>query len=131
MKKLFLAIVLVLTIAVIAPKAEAQRFYSSPAVTSLVTVQSSATRLYGWYIYNPNASACSLDLFTAFPITLGTTVPVASLVIPPSSGANLWIPGGAPLPTPSTSNFFSWAAVTAAGGGTTCGTGMTVNLWYQ
>jgi hypothetical protein len=125
-KRFLLASILLFAIAAVAPHAEAQKSYTSTAVTTAVSVQTSLTHLYGWYIYNPNASACSLDLFNTATVTLGTTVPYASLVIPATSGANLWIPGGLVI-----TNALSVAAVTAAGGGTTCGTGMTVDLFYQ
>ena len=109
----------------VASLAHGQQIYRNAALTTTQVVQASQTNWYAYYVYNPNATACSLDLFTTVSPTLGTTVPKVSLVIPPTTGANLTIP---PTVFP---NAMSVAAVTAAGGGTTCSTGMTVNLWYQ
>lgn len=105
--------------------------FRNAAVTTAVTIKSVSGTVYGYYIYNPNASICSLDFFnaTSANVTLGTTVPVASLVIPASSGANL-----ASSPVGMFGGFYkamSVAAVTAAGGATPCGSGMTVNVFYQ
>ena len=105
--------------------AHGQQIYRNAALTSTAVVQAAQTNLYGYYIYNPNASACSLDFFTTATPTLGTTVPRLSLVIPATTGANLSFP---PLVFPTA---MSVAAVTAAGGASTCGTGMTVNLFFQ
>lgn len=131
MRKLSLALVALVAIAAAAPHAEAQNFFYKAALTSAVTVQgSSFARVYGYYISNTNASVCSLDIFTTFPVVLGTTVPVASFPIPATAAANIWIQGGAPVPNSGTGSL-SFAAVTAPGGGTPCGTGMTVDFWYQ
>ena len=103
--------------------------FTKPALTTTTNVKTSAGNVYGYYIYNPNASACSLDFFNvaSASVTLGTTVPVLSLVIPATAGANLYTAQSPLLPFSA----LSVAAVTAAAGGSTCGTGMTVNLWYQ
>jgi uncharacterized membrane protein YqgA involved in biofilm formation len=126
MKRLSLSLLL---FALLAAGLTAYPVFTNSALTSTTAVQSTTTDLYGWYIYNPNASACSLDFFNATTsnVTLGTTVPKLSLVIPATSGANLIFPN-------SIAHFqtaLSVAAVTAAGGSSTCSTGMTVNLFYQ
>jgi hypothetical protein len=99
--------------------------YRNGAVTTAVTVKSATGNLYAWFIYNPNASACSLDLFNTTSPTLGTTVPVLSLMVPPTSAANI-APGAAAWANFSTA--IGAAAVTSPGGASTCATGMTVDL---
>ena len=107
----------------------APSLYTKAAVTTATNVKTSQGNLFGYYIYNPNSSACSLDFFNAASasVTLGTTAPILSLVIPATSGANLFTPTN-PLVSFAA---LSVASVTAAGGGSTCSTGMTVNLFYQ
>jgi len=104
--------------------------FRNSAVTSAVTVQSTTTDVYGYYLYNPNASMCSLDFFnaTSANVTLGTTVPILSFPVPATSAVHFFVT------RTSVAHFqtaLSVAAVTAAGGGTTCSTGMVVNLDYQ
>lgn len=66
----------------------------SAASTNATSVKASAGQLYGYYIYNSNASARKV----AFHNTSGTPTAGASvffsLVIPPSSGANVAFPSG-------------------------------------
>lgn len=126
LRNLTLALAVLWVLGFTVPKAQAQQAFTRPALTATVVVQTSLTHFYGYYVYNPNASTCSLDLFSTATPTLGTTLPYASFVIPATGGANLWIPGGV-----VTGNALSVAAVTTPGGASTCGTGMTVNLWYQ
>jgi hypothetical protein len=97
------------------------------AVTTAVTVKGSSGFLYSWFLYNPNASVCYLQVFNTTTPTLGTTVPILSLPVPATSGAN--IPPGSLATAFNTA--ISVAATTTPTGSTTCTTGMTVNLWYQ
>src|SRR5712691_12463305 len=57
-------------------------FYNA-ALTTGATVKSSAGNLYGWDIYNPNASVCFLQVFNATQanVTLGTTAPLFSIEV--------------------------------------------------
>lgn len=122
-KKLF---VLVLLLGIFAQQALAYSVFRNAAVTTAVTIQGKLTTLRGFYILNTNASVCSVDLFNAVSgsVTLGTTVPQMSLVIPASQSIEL---SDMVVSFPSA---LSVAAVTAAGGGTTCTTGLVVNIWY-
>ena len=67
-------------------------FPASGSVNAVVTnlVQTPA-QLYGWYIYNSNASVAYCQIFNAIAanVTLGTTPPILSLGIPASGAANL------------------------------------------
>lgn len=100
---------------------------SGAAITTAVTVHSSNTYLYSWFIGNPNASDCYLQMFNTTTPTLGTTAPILSLRIPASQSAN--IPPGSLATQFSTA--LSVASTTTATGSTTCTSGMVVNLWYQ
>jgi hypothetical protein len=102
--------------------------YHNGAVTAATGVKSSAGNLYGWYIYNPNSSACYLEFFNTSSVTLGTTTPVFAFGIPATSAANV-PPGNIAETNFSTAIYI--AATTTDGGSTTCTTGMSVNLWYQ
>jgi hypothetical protein len=97
------------------------------AVTTAVTVKGSSGFLYSWFLYNPNSSVCYLQVFNTTTPTLGTTTPILSLPVPATSGAN--IPPGSLATAFNTA--IAVAATTTPTGGTTCTTGMTVNLWYQ
>ena len=101
--------------------------FRNAAVTSAVTVKTAGGNLYAWMIYNPNASACFLDFFNTTSPTLGTTVPVWTVAAPATAAANV-APGA--LPFVNFSAGISVASVTASGGASTCGTGMTVSLSF-
>lgn len=61
----------------------------SAATTNATNVKASAGQLYGWFVYNSNAAARKLVFHnTAGTPTAGASV-VFSIVIPPSSGANV------------------------------------------
>ena len=62
----------------------------SAASDNATVVKDSAGQLYGWYIYNSNASARKLAFHdTASAPTAGSEV-LFSIVIPPTSGANVF-----------------------------------------
>lgn len=105
---------------------------SGTSVTSVVSVKSSAGALYGWYLGNANTINCYLQIFNTASgsVTLGTTAPVMSLLIPATSTS----PGAANLTLTIPISFgtaISVASTTTATGATTTGCGQTVNLWYQ
>lgn len=54
-------------------------------------IKTSAGQVYGWFFYNPNTTVAYVQFFnlTAANVTLGTSVAVYSLPIPPTSGANV------------------------------------------
>lgn len=102
-------------------------------VTTAATVKSSGGNLLGWMITNGVATACWLQVFNAVSgsVTLGTTVPVLSIPLPLATGqATIQAPQTA-LILASFSTAMSVAATTTPNGSTTCGTGATVQLWFQ
>jgi hypothetical protein len=54
--------------------------------------KATAGQVFGWYIYNANAAARYVKFYnaTAANVTVGTTTPVLTLPIPPTSGANVF-----------------------------------------
>ena len=75
--------------------------FSNDGVSSaVVTVSDSASRLYGYYIFNADTGVAQyLNIFTddSAGVTLGTTVPLIHIGLPPLGAANLFIPGGIPM----------------------------------
>lgn len=101
----------------------------SAATTNATNIKASAGQLYGWYIYNSNASARKV----AFHNTSGTPTAGASvyfsLVIPASSGANVFSDIGIPFSTgiaitTTTGLADSDSAAVAAND-------LVINLWYS
>jgi hypothetical protein len=103
-------------------------FFSAGVTTAATVNSNSGAHYYGYDLYNPNASACYLQIFNTLTPTLGTTVPVNSILVPATSRASLTSPlsslgsttGGAPI---------SIAATTTPSGATTCVTGIVANMW--
>ena len=112
----------------LSPSGLAATPFHSGAVTTASGVKSSAGNLYGYHVYNPNASACYLEFFNTSSITLGSTTPVFAFGIAATTDAYI-APGSMALSYFSSVIYI--AAVTADGGSTTCSTGLSVNLWYQ
>jgi hypothetical protein len=64
---------------------------SSVGGTSAITLYSSPGQVYGWYFYNAGTNAGYIFFYdTGSAITVGTTTPYYVLVIPPTSGANVF-----------------------------------------
>jgi len=69
----------------------------SAATTNLTNIKASAAQLYGWYIYNSNAAARKVAFHdSASTPTAGAAI-YFSLVIPATSGANVFLPHGIPF----------------------------------
>lgn len=67
----------------------------SAATTNATAVKTSRGRVYGWYLYNANASVRYLKLYDkASAPTVGTDTPLMTIPIPPGSGANAFSPDG-------------------------------------
>jgi hypothetical protein len=66
------------------------------ASNNAALVKGSPGQVFGWYIYNSNASARKVVLYNAItnPPVPGTTAPKITLVIPASSGANVEFTNG-------------------------------------
>lgn len=90
-------------------------------------IKASAGQLYGYYIYNANASVVYVQVFNAASasVTLGTTAPDLSLGIPATSAANVEFTNGIAFGTAIT------IAITTTRSGST-GPGSTVdyNIFY-
>lgn len=96
---------------------------------SAQAIKASAGNLYGYYIYNPNASAAAFIQFyntASGSVTVGTTNPLFMLTIPAGSAANLMFP----YPV-SFSTAISWAATSTAGGNGALGTACDAVAWYK
>ena len=105
-----------------------QAFFSS-AVTNPVTVKLAGGNLYGYHLFNPNATTCYLQVFNVLApsVSLGTTQPVFSLPI----GTQPIAVGPSPLAFANFTAAISVAATTTPFGGVACATGMVVNLFYE
>ena len=83
----------------------------------------------GWFIYNPNTSTVYVQFFNAqaSAVTLGTTAPVYSLGIPPSSAANI-APGMVGLEHVTA---ISIAITTTRAGLTGPASTVDYNIWFK
>jgi hypothetical protein len=100
----------------------------SAATTNATVVKASAGQLYGWYIYNSNASARKLAFHNSSSSpTAGASI-FFTLVIPPTSGANVFSEIGIP--------FSSGIAITTVTGladsdnTAVAANDLVINLWY-
>lgn len=101
----------------------------STALTSTAQViKASAGQVYGYYIYNPNATAQFVHFYNtaAGSVTVGTTNPLFSLTIPATSAANLMGANGVTF----TNAGFSIAATATAGGNGAPSTALDAVIWY-
>jgi hypothetical protein len=91
-------------------------------------VKTSAGQVYGWYIYNPNASVAYVQFFnaTAANVTLGSTGPVYSIGIPATSAANVEFGNGIAHGTA-----ISIAVTTTRAGSTGTGSTVDFNIYYK
>ena len=92
-------------------------------------IKASAGNFYGYYIYNPNATATYVMLYNvaAASVTVGTTTPFMVFCIPATAGANL------SLATPITFTNAGWsiAAATTGGGNSAPATALEAMIWYK
>jgi hypothetical protein len=96
------------------------------ANTTAASCKASAGNVYGFSIYNPNASLCVMQVFNTSSITLGTTQELLDIPVLPTGGNNYaYI-----FPVNFSADIYV-ASTTAAHGATTCTTGMLVNLFYE
>lgn len=102
--------------------------YSGSIGATATSVKGSAGQVYGWYIYNSNASAVYVQVFNVVSgsVTLGTTSPTFSLGIPASSGANVSFDSGIAMGTAITV-----AVTTTRSGSTGPGSTVDLNIFYK
>ena len=100
----------------------------SAATTNLTNIKASAGQLYGWYIYNSNAAARKV----AFHNVSGTPTAGASiyftLVIPATSGANVFLPHGIPFSIGIAISTVTGLADTDTAA--VAANDLIINLWY-
>lgn len=98
------------------------------SITNTATaVKAAAGQVYGWYIYNPNASAVYVQFFNTATgsTTVGTTTPVYSIGIPATSGANVFNAIGI-----AHSTAITIAITTTRAGSTAPGSSVDYNVFY-
>lgn len=101
----------------------------STALTSTAqAVKASAGQVYGYYLYNPNATAQFVHFYNtaAGSVTVGTTNPQFTLTVPATSAANLMGANGIAF----TNAGFSIAATATAGGNGAPSTALDAVVWY-
>lgn len=103
-----------------------QKFYNAAASTTLIPVKQSRTNVYYLNLSNINTSNAFLQLFdTNDAVTLGTTVPSMTLLIPASGGYDAY------FPVPMTFNKgLLIACTTTFNGSTAPTTGIVTNIGY-
>lgn len=91
-------------------------------------VKATAGQIYGYYIYNPNATAHFVHFYdvAAGSVTVGTTVPLFTLTIPATSAANLMGTMGIAFGTA-----ISCSATSAAGTNGSPAVGLDAVVWYK
>jgi hypothetical protein len=101
---------------------------SSILVATAQAVKASAGKVYGYYLYNPEAAVTFVHFYNTASgsVTVGTTNPLFTLQIPPGSAANLIGEIGVTFGTAITI-----AATTTAGGNTAPATGVSATVFYK
>lgn len=107
-------------------------FTSGDTYTALTNtaqaIKASAGNLYGYYIYNPNATAAYVEIYNIAQasVTVGTSTATLVFCIPATSAANLMFP----VPIPFSNTGWSIAATTTGGGNTAPGTALECMVFY-
>lgn len=102
---------------------------SSILVATAQSVKGSAGKVYGYYLYNPEAAVTFVHFYNTASgsVTVGTTNPLFTLPVPAGSAANLGVNDiGITFGTAITI-----AATTTAGGNTAPATGVSAVIWYK
>lgn len=92
------------------------------------SIKGTAGQVYGWYIYNSNASVSYVQFYNVASgsVTPGTTGPTFSIGIPATSGANVHFNSGIAFGTAITI-----AITTTRSGGTSPGSTVDYNVFYK
>ena len=101
---------------------------SAILVATAQAAKAAAGKVYGYYAYNPESAVTFVHFYNTAQgsVTVGTTNPLFTLPIPPTSAANLMSEIGITFGTAITV-----AATTTAGGNTAPATGVSLTLWYK
>jgi hypothetical protein len=108
-------------------------FNSGDTYTALTNsaqvIKASAGQLYGYYIFNPNASAAYVMIYNiaAASVTVGTSTAQMVFCIPAGAGANLALPNGVEF----TNAGWSIAAATTGGGNSAPSTALEAMIFYK
>ena len=108
-------------------------FNSGDTYTALTStaqvIKASAGNLYGYYIYNPNATATYVLLYNiaAASVTVGTSTALMVFCIPATAAANLMMP----YPITFSNAGWSIAAATTGGGNSAPATALECMIWYK
>lgn len=100
------------------------------ALTSTAqAISAAAGQVYGWYIYNPNATAQFVQFYNtaAGSVTVGTTNPLFMLTIPATAAANVEFTNGIAF----SNTGFSIAATSTAGGNGAPSTALDAVVFYK
>jgi len=99
--------------------------FRDPAVlASVVTASAGPCNLGGYYIGNPNDAPIYLHFYdVAGSVTVGTTVPTLTILLPALAAANIEFANGIKF-----TNALKIAATTGVSGNTAPGTGLVTNL---
>jgi hypothetical protein len=111
------------------PTSGGYSFDSRTALTNtVVSAKASAGQLYGYFWYNPNATAAYIQVFNVASgsVTLGSTTPSYVITIPATSGANVEFSNGI-----AHSTAISYAATTAATNSTAPSSSLTGFMLYK
>jgi hypothetical protein len=103
-------------------------FYSGSINAAATTVKASAGQLYGYDLYNSNASAVYVQVFNKLigSVTLGTTVADMVIVLPAGGGRNVSYDSGIAMSTG-----ISFACTTTRGGLTSPAATVDVNFFFK
>ncbi len=97
--------------------------------TNATSVKASPGQLFGWYIYNSNAAARKVCFHnTAGTPTAGSAVMI-SLVIPPTSGANVF--GDIGIPFSSGIGLTTVTGLADSDNTAVAANDLIINLWYK
>jgi hypothetical protein len=97
------------------------------SATGATNIKGSGGNVFGWYGYNPNASACFLQFYNSATPTLGTGA-LHPFGVPAGAAFNA-APGS--LAFFNLSAAISTGETTTATGGTACASAMVITILYQ
>lgn len=99
--------------------------------TTVTNITSGSNQMFGWNINNGNTDAIWVQFFNlpSTSVTLGTTAPTRTLLIPGGTPAVLIIEQGPGLPNFSTA--LSCAATTTETGATAPAASVSVEIFFQ
>lgn len=102
--------------------------YSGSITTTVTAIKTSAGQLYGWHIFNANATTIYVQIFNVATgsVTLGTTAPTMALGIPAGGGANVMTDSGIAFATA-----ISVACTTTRTGSTAPASSVDLNFFYK